>query len=168
MSHSTARIATGRLDPLDQALVRHLQRDGRRSLTELAQALHVSHGTVRNRFDRLRRSGIITVAAIVDPAKVGFPIRVIMALNAGLAEQETIERALADLEEVSFVAAVAGRFDFIVEALFTSDAHLREFLVRKLSRIKGIQNTETLHVLTMGKRTWHWEIPRKRVKEEIG
>ncbi len=154
-----ARARAISLDALDLALIRHLQHDGRVSLTELAGVHKVSHGTIRNRLDRLLRSGVIRISAVVDPARVGFPTRVIMVLNAGLAEQEAIEQSLAQLSEVTFVATVAGRFDFIIEAVFASDVHLRDFLVRKLSRIKGIQDTETLHVLNLSKRMWHWEIP---------
>jgi len=157
---SGVRATPVSLDALDLALIRQLQHDGRMSLTDLAEAHRVSHGTIRNRLDRLLRSGVIRISAVVDPSRVGFPTRVIMVLNAGLAEQEAIEQALAQLSEVTFVATVAGRFDFIIEAVFASDVHLRDFLVRKLSRIKGIQDTETLHVLNLGKRMWHWEIPR--------
>ncbi|MDR7468434.1 MAG: Lrp/AsnC family transcriptional regulator [Armatimonadota bacterium] len=156
------------LDALDLALIGQLQSDGRASLTDLARALRVSVGTVRNRLHRLVRSGVVRIAAIVDPARVGFPTRVIIVLNAALAHQEAVERALAGLPEVTFVASVAGRFDFMIEAAFASDAHLREFLVHRLSRIKGIQDTETLHVLSMGKRMWHWVIPQAQVSAPRG
>lgn len=81
--------ATLSLDQLDLALIGQLQRDGRKALTALAKDLGVSHGTVRNRLDRLRASGILRVSAVVDPAKIGYPI------FAGSTTAETLRIPLA-------------------------------------------------------------------------
>jgi len=151
--------ATLSLDQLDLALIGQLQRDGRKGLTALAKDLGVSHGTVRNRLDRLRASGILRVSAVVDPAKIGYPIQVLIGASANLAQLEPAEKELSRLEEVTFVATLTGRFDFLIFAAFASDVHLREFLVHKLSKIKGIRSTETFHTLSLGKRVWQWEVP---------
>jgi Lrp/AsnC family transcriptional regulator for asnA, asnC and gidA len=156
------------LDDLDLALVERLQRDGRRSLTDLAQELSVSHGTVRNRLERLFANGAIRISAHVDPTRVGFPTLVFIGINADLSHLESLESKLAELPEVIFVATVTGRYDFLIGGAFLTDNHLRSFLVRKLSKLSGIKSTETLHMLNLGKRTWQWEIPvradRRRTK----
>src|SRR3989304_154559 len=147
-----------KLDKVDLELLPHLQQDGRRSLTELGEKLGVSHGTVRNRFQKLVTHGIAKVVAIVDPKVVGFPVQVLIGINADLRHMESIEKQLAGFEETTFVLTLTGRLDFIVGAVFSSPGELRRFLVKKLSRVEGIRRTETFHVLDFGKRIWHWHV----------
>ena len=154
------------LDRLDLAIIEQLRLDGRKSLTELAQILDVSNGTVRNRLERLLASEVIRISAIIDPAKLGFPIQVLIGVKASLAHMEEIEQKVPQLDEVTIFATLAGRFDFLVGGAFASDAHLRKFLTRKLSKIKGIQNTETLHILNLTKRTWQWTVPSPMTGDE--
>ncbi|MFC6824060.1 Lrp/AsnC family transcriptional regulator [Halopelagius fulvigenes] len=47
------------LDVVDQAILFHLQRDGRRAITDIADAVDVSDNTVRNRIRKMEEEGII-------------------------------------------------------------------------------------------------------------
>ena len=156
------RVPTLSLDQLDLALIGQLQRDGRKALTALAQELGISHGTVRNRLERLLASGVVKVSAVVDPAKIGYPLQVLIGVSANLTHLEPTEKELTRFEEVTFVATLTGRFDFLIFAAFASDVHLREFLMHKLSKIRGIRATETFHILNLGKRVWQWEVPVRK------
>lgn len=48
------------LDVIDQAILYHLQQDGRRPITDIAGALDVSDNTVRNRMAAMEESGVIS------------------------------------------------------------------------------------------------------------
>ena len=50
------------LDELDLSLIRELQKDGRLALTKLGNRLSVSHGTIRNRLERLLVGGSVPPA----------------------------------------------------------------------------------------------------------
>lgn len=147
------------LDEIDVGLIALLQQDGRTPLTDLGAKLGVSHGTVRNRLDRLVKQQVIKIIAVVDPARVGLSTLVYIGINADLKSIETIEEQLSQFPEVNYVSTMSGQFDFLVGAVFASDAHLREFLIRKLSKVRGIRSTETLHVLNLVKRVWQWQVP---------
>ncbi len=147
------------LDELDLSLIGYLQQDGRMSLITLAGKLGVSHGTVRNRLDRLLANRTVSIVAIVDPTNVGYPANVHMGIRADLKRIAAIERDLTRLEEVNSVAVTAGRYDFVIWGNFTSDHHLRDFLINKLSKIKGLRFSESSHILSWGKRVWQWTIP---------
>ena len=147
------------MDVLDRAIISELQRDGRVPLTELGSRLGVSHGTVRNRLERLLEEQVIQIVAVIDPAKAGFPTQVLLGIGAVLDRMLTIEKELARLSEVYFVSTTTGRLDFLVAAAFASDFQLRDFLARKLSKIDGIRATETFHIIHTGKRLWQWKIP---------
>lgn len=147
------------LDKLDLSIIALLQEDGRRPLTDLGAELGVSHGTVRNRLHKLNSEQVIRMAAIVDPAKVGFLTQVFIGMGVELKQILEVERQCLELEEVFFVVTVTGRYDIIIGAAFASDASLRDFITQKLSKVKGIRLTETLHVLSTGRRLWQWRVP---------
>ncbi|MBI4277313.1 MAG: Lrp/AsnC family transcriptional regulator [Armatimonadetes bacterium] len=147
------------LDHLDLALIARLQDSGRTPLVELAKQLGVSHGTIRNRLERLQTDGILKVVATVEPVRVGFPIQVLIGINADLRRMVTIEKHLATFQEVTFVATLTGRLDFIIGAAFASSDDLRHFLQEKLAKVAGIRRTETFHILDLGKRLWQWAVP---------
>ena len=156
------------LDKLDLSLIGYLQQNGRMSLITLAEKLGVSHGTVRNRLDRLLANRIVSIVAIVDPTRVGYSTNVHMGIRADLKRMAAIERELTQLEEVNSVAVTAGRYDLSFWGNFTSDHHLRDFLINKLSRIKGVRFAETSHILSWGKRVWQWTIPSSNTSTNRG
>ena len=47
------------MDDTDQRLISILRHDGRRSISDLAQELKLSRGTVRARIERLEAEGVI-------------------------------------------------------------------------------------------------------------
>jgi len=59
-------------DDLDYAILAYLQKDGRKSFTEIASALNIATNTVRNRVTRLREENIIKIIARVHPYYAGF------------------------------------------------------------------------------------------------
>jgi Lrp/AsnC family transcriptional regulator for asnA, asnC and gidA len=56
--------AASHLDPTDQAIVEHLQRDGRMPYTRLGAAVGLSEAAVRQRVQRLIDSGVMQVVAV--------------------------------------------------------------------------------------------------------
>ncbi|MGH9046658.1 MAG: Lrp/AsnC family transcriptional regulator, partial [Acidimicrobiales bacterium] len=70
------------LDEIDRTLIRELVRDGRVSISMLAQRSNVSRATAYARFERLTKTGVITgFRATVDPAKSGLPIAALILVN---------------------------------------------------------------------------------------
>ncbi|HEU5424529.1 MAG TPA: Lrp/AsnC family transcriptional regulator [Nitrolancea sp.] len=148
--------ATLPLSEVDRAIIHALEHDGRRSATAIAQSLGLPLSTVRRRLQRLLDEGALQVVAIPDNDRLGLPVHVLMRIEADTASGDTIGEALEAMEEVRWVAMVAGQFDFLVEAFFPSNLHLHAFLVQKLARIPGILRTETLTVLRLYKNSFDW------------
>lgn len=144
------------LSEVDRQIIQALEEDGRRSATAIAQSLGLPLSTVRRRLQRLLDEGALRVVAIPDNDRLGLPVHVLMRIEADTASGDTVGEALEALEEVRWVAMVAGQFDFLVEAFFPSTLHLHAFLVQKLSKIPGILRTETLTVLRLYKNSFDW------------
>ena len=71
------------LDPTDEAILRALQEDGRRSYRSIARDVGVAEGTVRARVRKLETLGALRVVAFVDPARLGNSVLALLALRCG-------------------------------------------------------------------------------------
>ncbi len=60
------------MDRLDDEILPGLQRDGRRSFTEIGKTVGVSEGTIRQRVMRLADDSASRSIGLVDPHLVGF------------------------------------------------------------------------------------------------
>jgi Lrp/AsnC family transcriptional regulator for asnA, asnC and gidA len=143
------------LDELDRQLIRHLTANGRISNRELARATKVSQVTVANRVRRLISDGLIRIVAVPDPAKLGYPIEVLINVHVEVKRLHAVATALCRLPEVRYVSITSGAYDLLIAALVRSNAELLHFLA-KLSAIRGVQKLETAHALQVLKRNPDW------------
>ena len=64
------------LDRLDARLLHELQKDGRRSVVELAEAIGLSTTPCARRIRQLESNGVVTgYAAVIDPARLGLSVQ---------------------------------------------------------------------------------------------
>ncbi len=130
------------VDSLDGKLIRLLQQDARRSSEVMAKKLGVSPATVRRRVRNLIRKGVVRIAAIPDPEKVGLHLAAIIALKVDHDRLEVMS-TLTARGEVSWACTTTGRFDILAMARFHSTEELTRFLQNELTKIDGIRDSET-------------------------
>jgi len=139
------------LDSLDKRLLELLGENASQSGEALAKKLDVSPSTVRRRIRRLNQSGILRTAALVHPAKVGFPLVAVMAFDVSHDKLESVTEKLAARPEVKFVTTTTGRFDVLAFVWFRSTDELSEFVQKDLATVDGIRDTETFLCLQVKK-----------------
>jgi len=156
MAHA---VTTKDLDALDRRIIDQLQDDGRRSNVAIARALGVTEATIRNRIDRLVSNGFIRIAAVIDPRKTPYLTDAMIWIRLERGRAREAGEHLAALPNVVYVAYTAGRYDMLIEALFESDDQLVEFLHGTLSKVPGVLQSETYHVLHTVKINYDWRLP---------
>lgn len=131
------------LDELNFQLLLHLQKDGRKSFTELAEELGVSVGTVRNRVTRLIEDKTLQITGRVDPEKVGFHAYAQLLISVKPVNLvEEVAQKIARLEEISFLALTTGIYDLEANLLCRDTPHLSEALL-SIQKIEGVFETKT-------------------------
>ena len=131
------------LDELDFNILSCLQKDGRMSLTVMADALKVSIGTVRTRLNRLINEGTINIIGRVDPQKAGFHCYAQIAVFIRPATlKEKVAQKISKLPEVSFLAQTSGDHDLEVDVMCRDNNHLVDF-VDAISKYEGVNQTKT-------------------------
>jgi Lrp/AsnC family transcriptional regulator for asnA, asnC and gidA len=147
-----------RLDDVDRAIIRLLQRDGRASNTEMGRELGLTETTIRKRVARLIAEDLISVVAVPTPEAVGMTTSAIIGISVQLQHLHGVSEQLVSLPEVRYVGVSTGRYDLIVEAFFANHEHLLDFVSQELGGMSGVTAIETSLILKVAKFSYEWEI----------
>ena len=134
-------------DELDLAILEMLRSDGRKPYTEIAQALSVSEGTVRNRVARMVEKGVMQIVGLIDPVRMGYDAPAMIGVNLHNADVEEVARQIARFPEVSYLIMVSGGFDLMVEVICRDREHFTQFLNQKLRKVPGVAQTQSFFIL---------------------
>ena len=138
-------------DSKDEQLVRLLGQDARQTSDTLAKQLNVSTATVRRRLRKLIRSGLLHIIGVVDPTNFGLPLTVLIALDVAHDKLESAMNVLVNRPEIKWVSPTTGRFDILAIARFPSTESLSDFIVKEVTQIEGVKNSETFICLDVKK-----------------
>jgi Lrp/AsnC family transcriptional regulator, regulator for asnA, asnC and gidA len=146
------------LDELDRKIIKILQVDGRLSNTEIARSLEITETTVRKRIAHLLDERLMSIVAVPTPEASGMTLSAILGVSVELTSIRKVADTIRMYPEVRYVGMSSGRYDLIVEAFFTDQEHLLEFVTDKLGGLSGISNLETSIILKVVKFSYEWEI----------
>lgn len=145
------------LDKYDVALLSALQQDASATHQQLGELVHLSASQVSRRITRLQASGIIRrTVALLDPARIGLGVRAISYVTLarhGDDEGAAFEQEMATFPEVLECFAVTGECDYILQIVAASLSELSESVLRRLTRIKAVNNIRSNIVLQHIKRS---------------
>lgn len=130
-------------DELDRKIIQELQEKGRRPFKEIAKKLKVSDGTVRLRTEKMIKEGLINIKALINPFKFEHQIFVLVGINLERRGHVEKMKQISKLKGVTSVMSTTGRYDLFVELYLDSKKELMEFLLNEISKVEGIQATET-------------------------
>lgn len=131
----------------DRELLTALGQDGRASLADLADRTGWTPTTVTRRLDELRESGAIFFDVDVDPAALGATTSAMLWLSVPPAHVDAVGRALAEHDELAFVAATTGRTNLVAHALCAGPDALHSYLTERLGALESVTALETMPIL---------------------
>lgn len=131
------------MDDLDRRLLNLLHRDGRASISELADHLGVTRTTIRNRMDALRARGDVIGFTVVTRQDVApNPVRGLMMLGIEGRGTERVMARLAALPQVMAVHSTNGSWDLVAE-IGTETLEDFDQVLFAIRRMEGITRSET-------------------------
>ena len=136
------------LDHIDRQILVLLQQDARMSITDIAEAVHLSATPCARRIKRLEETGIITgYHTEVDPQKLGYSLSIFIAVSMDRHTAERFsqfENKIQSFDEVVSCSIVTGRSeDYLLKVVVRDMAHYEEFLLHRLNRIEGVAQVHT-------------------------
>ena len=148
-------IAGQALDEVSKKIIEELQLDGRRPYAAIAASVGLSEAAVRQRVQRMVRTGLVQIVAVTNPLHLGFNRQAMLGIRVDGPLDPVIE-AISALDEVAYVVVTAGSFDVLAEVICENDEHLLQVMNERIRTIEGVRSTETFVYLELSKQTYTW------------
>jgi DNA-binding Lrp family transcriptional regulator len=135
------------LDDVDRRIIAELTRDGRMSVTQVAENVHISRAHAYTRIAKLTGKGVLTkFTALVDPIKAGLKSSAYVTLKVSQHSWRELREQLRAIPEVHHIALVGGDFDVILLVRAIDNTDLRRVIFDQLQAMPGVQDTQTFLV----------------------
>lgn len=146
------------IDNFDKAILHRLQRDGRVSNQELAEAVNLSPSPCLRRVRRLEEEGIIEgYAALANARKLGLNLMAFIHISMDRHTPERFARfeaALVQYPEVLECHIITGQSaDYLLKVVVEDMDAYQQFLLEKITRIEGVSGVHSSFVLKSPIRT---------------
>jgi len=139
------------LDDADRRILRELQRDSSRPVTEVADAVGLSHAPCWRRIQRLRAAGyILREAAIVDRCKLGWELEFFVYLKfslQGRANVPEFRRRIIEHERVIGAYIVLGNHDLMLHVVARNMQDYQDFYLEHLSGRPDLGDINSMTVM---------------------
>ena len=135
------------LDDIDRSIITELTRDGRMSVTQVAENVHISRAHAYTRIARLTGEGVLSrFTAVVDPIKAGLKSSAYVTLKLKQDAWRELRDQLGAIPEVHHIALVGGDFDVILLVRAVDNIDLRRVIFDQLQTMPGVLDTQTFLV----------------------
>jgi DNA-binding Lrp family transcriptional regulator len=134
---------TPKLDRIDLNILAHLQRNGRISNVDLAEAVGLSASPCLQRTKRLESAGyIVGYGAQLNLAKLGEVVMVFTEMTLSdhrRTDFARFEAAVATIDEIVECHLVSGGYDYLLKFVTRGVAHYQSVIEAMLDRGLGIE-----------------------------
>ncbi|AEE67860.1 leucine-responsive regulatory protein [Bordetella pertussis] len=152
------------LDRIDRKILDILQREGRISITELAEKISLSATPCSERVRRLEREGVITgYHARINPAALGKTLLVFLEIRLSAKSGDVFDKVKQELlyvPEVMECHLVSGDFDYLVKARLSEMNEYRRLLGEILKRLPASAESHSYVVMEEIKETLYLPVDR--------
>lgn len=133
------------MDDIDRRLLQELTRDGRLSVSALAERLSISRASAYSRIERLRDADILTgFTAVVDPVRSGLTTSAYVALTVRQNSWRALAGRLRTIPAVKHMALVSGDVDVMLLVRTVDNDALRQVVLEQLQALPDVLSTRTL------------------------
>ncbi len=133
------------LDAVDTQILTELIKDAQMPFSEISKKIGVSRETVRKRFERMKKEGVIhKITLLIDGRKIGEQGTAFLMLTCLRgADKEAVFQKLQVIPDVCLVTGLMGDFDFFVWARIRDLEQIAQ-IISEIRKHEGIDHIETL------------------------
>jgi DNA-binding Lrp family transcriptional regulator len=139
------------MDAIDRKILASLQRDGRLTVTELANRVGLSVSPCHRRLRELERSGAISgYRAVVDPDAVGLKFQALVFVTMRQEDRDTLlgfEEAVAGVPDVVQAQRLFGYPDYLLRILTEDLGAYQRLEDDVLAALPGVQRLNSTLVM---------------------
>lgn len=136
-----------RLDNLDISIIKHLEQDGRKSYSDIAEDLRIAVSTVSARVTKLIEQNVISIMILVNPHKVGLEAPATLSVAIQPQHFNQVVEIILGYPEVNFAAMTTGDFNLLIDVFCRNTQHLAELITQRLNTLEGIKDIKITYQL---------------------
>jgi len=152
------------LDRTDRKILDILQRQGRISMTDLAEQIGLSTSPCSERVRRMEREGVITgYYARVDPQALGKTLLVFVEVTLSSKSSDVFDKVrqeLMHIPEVMECHLVSGGFDYLIKARLRAMSDYRNLLGDLLKKLPVTAESRSYVVMEEVKESLYLPVDR--------
>jgi Lrp/AsnC family transcriptional regulator for asnA, asnC and gidA len=154
------------LDATDRRILTLLEEDGRMPSAEMARRMgNASQRSIRYRVDRLRKSGVLRVSAILNPAALGYPTTGDVLIDVAPGCLQAVAAQLVEIDRVCYVAGTVGDGNLSVQLYARDTEELVRLVNEVIGVIPGVVRVRTIIVPWKLKEVCDWHAPADFAEE---
>ena len=138
------------LDRYDNAILKTITANGRITITDLAETIHLSKSPTQARLRRLEAAGYITgYTAQLDPVKLGLAHIAFVEVKLDDTREAALQAfnaAVLKIPEIEQCHMIAGNFDYLLKVRASDMQAYRAVLGSQISALPNVAQTST-HVV---------------------
>lgn len=114
-----------KFDKIDDTILEMLKKDARTSFREIARKLKASPDTISNRFERLKKEGVIVDSTvIIDPRKVGYSFISRFGIKVKPAYSSQVLEKIIKIPSIIVASKMVNHCDIIAICVVKNFPHL--------------------------------------------
>ena len=141
-----------KLDKTDIKILEILQNNGRITNAQLAAEIGISPPGMLDRVKRLETAGVIQkYVPMVNPTKVGKGIMATVLISLAVHQIPSLDRFTEEINRLDDVLEcyhITGEDDFLLKIAVADIQAYENFVINKLTKIKGINKIKTSFILS--------------------
>jgi Lrp/AsnC family transcriptional regulator len=145
------------IDEADRRILRELQQDSSRTVTQIAEAVGLSHAPCWRRIQRLRSEGIIQrETAILDRSALGWDVEFFIYLKFSAQGRATVKEFRNKIvlhDRVIGAYIILGNYDLMLHLVAKNMRDYQEFYLQHLSGSTDLADINTMAVMATLKET---------------
>lgn len=135
------------MDQYDTKIIAELRKNGRLSITDLAEKIGLSKTPVINRLKKLEKSGVILgYTAIIDPVRQGMGHIAFVQVTLSDTRSQALDafnKAVLTIPEITQCHMIAASFDYLLKVRTADIMDFRTILGEKISALPHVASTST-------------------------
>jgi Lrp/AsnC family transcriptional regulator for asnA, asnC and gidA len=149
------RFSSVSVDAIDRLIIDQLRIDGRQSFALVGEKIGLSEPTVRSRYNRLVKLGVMQVVGMQSQTKAG-EIYVLGFLSVIHNDVDQVCESLYQVPEVTYIAQCIGEFDLCIDFRCLDEEHVSKTKLT-LQNIPGVAKYEFHKVTEVSRERYLWE-----------
>jgi Lrp/AsnC family transcriptional regulator for asnA, asnC and gidA len=119
-------------DDLDLKLMKELEMQPKRSISDLSRSLGTCRHTIKSRLETLQTECIVSTKAVANRRIFGLDVTALIFVKVRSGKISDLTSALAHHQRIPHIGVVSGRFDVFLWASFRDSDEMSEFIRKNL------------------------------------